>query len=158
MNGMQLKEHLVGFTERVHGFLEKDLNAVAEEDSNACPGGCARPALSVVAECGLLNSNIADLLTIGETKRLPAKELKAHLSSFSTKEKALAYLNEQTARLVEAIKGMDESKLGATTDVLFGRPSTWFSVAEFPAIHMMYHDGQLNYLHRLNGDDKIHWW
>jgi hypothetical protein len=158
MDGTQLKEHLVGFTERMHGFLAKDLNAVTEEDSGACPGGCARPARQFVAECASLNGMIADLLAGGEMKRRSPEEQKAHLDSFDTREKAIAYLNEQTARLVAAIQGMDENKLGETTDVLFGRPSTWFSVAEFPAIHMMYHDGQLNYLHRLNGDDKIHWW
>ena len=52
MNGTQLKEHLVGFTERVHGFLVKDLNAVAEEDSGACPGGCARYGTAVVIKPG----------------------------------------------------------------------------------------------------------
>jgi hypothetical protein len=158
LTGTQLKDHLIEFNERVKGFLVKDLDAVTEEDSSDCPGGCARPPLQFVAECAGLNGMIADLLAMGEMKRLPPEERKAHLASFDTREKAISYLDEQTARLVAAIREFDEDKLGETTDALFGRPSTWFSIAEFPAIHMMYHDGQLNYLHTLKGDDKIHWW
>jgi hypothetical protein len=43
------------------------------------------------------------------------------------------------------------------TDKPFGRPVQKFGPASLPINHMMYHDGQFNFLQTLYGDDKIHW-
>jgi hypothetical protein len=32
-----------------------------------------------------------------------------------------------------------------------------FALAHLASIHMMYHDGQLNYIQSLHGDGEIHW-
>ena len=56
-----------------------------------------------------------------------------------------------------AFETLDENTLGETSDIPFGRPMSRMAIAELPAIHMMYHDGQLNYVQTLNGDKDIHW-
>jgi hypothetical protein len=157
MTALDPKKHLAAFTERVHGLLIKDLTAIPEDRHDECPGGCAHPALRVVAECAAVNGLVASYLSTGRAERLPPDQREAHLNSFDTAEKALAYLEQETRKLISAFECLDESTLGDRDDTFFGRPMTRFAIAELPAVHMMYHDGQLNYLQTLHGDDKIHW-
>jgi hypothetical protein len=157
MSAFDPKAHLRGMTERMHRLLVNDLNALPPDRSNASPGGCARGALNLVAECAMVNRFVADYLTSGEAKRLPPEQRNAHLASFDTPEKALAYLDAETRHLLAVIDGLDEATLGDVSDQPLGRPMSRFAVAELPAVHMMYHDGQLNYLQTLYGDDQNHW-
>ncbi len=101
---------------------------------------------------------IAGWLSTGQRTPRPSPEQRdAHLRSFDTEEKALAYLAQETARLLEAIDALDPVTLGDTSDEPLGRPMSLFAVAELPAMHMMYHDGQLTYLQTLHGDTENHW-
>ena len=157
MGTFQPKEHLKGFTLQTKGFLVKDLDALSEEQSSSSPGGCARSALNVVAECAGFNRMVAGFLKTGTVTSVPPEQREALLASFDTKEKARAFLDETTDELIAAIDGVDESTLGETTSDLLGFPMTRFAIAEMPAGHMMYHDGQLTYLQTLHGDNNVHW-
>jgi hypothetical protein len=157
MAELNLIEHLVVTTEAQYKRLVNDLNAIPAEARNVCPGGCARTALSVVAECGMINGFVARYLRGEEVKRPSPEERNAFLASFDTAEKALPYLEEQTNFLLETLRGLDPATLGDTDDALFRRPMTRFAIAELPAVHMSYHDGQLNQLHMLSGDGHVHW-
>lgn len=157
MTALQPKQHLKGFTERVKGLLANDLNALPEDKRSQCPGGCAKTPLSVVVECGMVNGFVAAYLTTGSTERMPPEEREAFMNSFDTAEKALDYLETQTQKLYAAFDSLDENTLGEMSDFPFGRPMSRMAIAELPAIHMMYHDGQLNYVQTLYGDKEIHW-
>ncbi len=148
--------HLRANTERAHSLLVKDLNALAEEKASVCPGGLARPAIEFVVECGGVNMMVAALLTGGDFSRRSPEESKAFYATFTSREQALAFLELQTQLLLTTLDGLDESTLGDMIDGPIG-PMTRFALAELPAMHMMYHDGQLNYLHALHGDDQMHW-
>ena len=143
-------------TERARRLLTNDLKAIAADQTNTCPGGCARTALNIVAECASVNGMIATVLSGGEFQRPSPEAREAHLNSFDTPEKALAYLDEQTGRLQAAIETLDVDTLGDEMSPL-GRPMTRFGVAALPSWHMMYHDGQLNYIQCLHGDAEMHW-
>lgn len=148
---------LVAFTHRVHHFLTNDIKAISAEKLNVSPGGSARAPLHIVAECAAINGMVAAYLMTGETKRLPPDEREEWMSSFTTREATLQVLNESTAALVDAIQGLDPSTFGEISDQPFGRSLTRFAIAQAPAAHMMYHDGQLNYLQTLYGDTEVHW-
>ena len=154
------KAHLVTTTRNVYDRMVNDLKAVPADRQNVSPGGCARAPLQYVAECGAFNDFIAGFLTTGQmpdAARAGAEERARFLASFDTEEKALAFLTEKTEALIAALEGLDAETLGDTTDALFGRPMTRYAVAEIPAMHMSYHDGQLNYVHGLCGDNQMHW-
>lgn len=157
MPEVQPKEHLRALTERAHRLLINDLKAIAEDKSNASPGGVARTALHIVAECAMVTGFLGKALNGVEVQRPPKEEREAHLNSFDTTEKVLAYLDRETQDLLTVIDGLDESTLGEVSDKPFGRPMSRFALAEFPALHMMYHDGQLNYIQTLHGDAEMHW-
>ena len=99
---------------------------------------------------------IGALLAGEDVKRPGPEERKAFYASFTTREQALAFLEQQTQGLLKSIDNLDENTLGDTIDGPIG-PMTRFALAELPAMHMMYHDGQLNYLHALHGDSEMHW-
>lgn len=155
---LSLKDHLRAQTERAHRLLTNDLKAIALDRQNASPGGVARPALHIVAECAMVNAFIADYLRTGTAAPRPSpEERETRLRSFDTAEKALACLDQATQNLLQTIEALDESTLGEISDQPLGRPVTRFALAELPSVHMMYHDGQLNYLQTLHGDSVNHW-
>lgn len=149
--------HLQEFTKQAHHFMTKDLQALPEDKQNACPGGCARTPLNVIAECAMVHRMVGDFLRTGKAERIPAEERDAHLNSFDTMEKALAYLDRETQYLLGVLETLDENTLGDVSEEPLGFPMTRFGLAQLPAMHMMYHDGQLNYIQSLYGDDKVHW-
>lgn len=157
MSTFDARAHLHGVTVRAHQMFVKDLNALTEENASACPGGVARPAIEVVVECAGVNGSIAGLLTTGEFNRPTPEERKAHYATITTREAALAELEQKTQALLAAIDTMDENTLGEMLPGIFGSPMTRFALAEVPYMHMMYHDGQLNYIQSLHGDSEIHW-
>lgn len=158
MADFQPKAHLRAFTERMLGLLTNDLKAIPEDKNNVSPAPGARPALHIVAECAVFNGFIAEYLSTGTLPSLPrGEEREALLRSFDTAEKALAHLDQETQKLLAAIDALDEDTLGDITRQPLGRPMSRFGLAEMPATHMMYHDGQLNYIHTLLGDTQMHW-
>lgn len=156
MTAFSPKEHLRAMTERAHRLLVNDLTALTEDQRTVSPGGCAHSALHIIAECAAVNGFVARYLTTGSRERLKPEEREAHHASFDTTEKALSYLEQETQALLTAFDGLDEASLGEPGDLL-SRPMTRFAVAELPAFHIMYHDGQITYIQTLHGDDESHW-
>lgn len=154
---VDLKEHLIQATERHHSRLVNDLKALPAEKAVVSPGGCARTAVNIAAECGAINGFVARFLKTGEATRPTPEERQAFLATFDTVEKALNFLETETQALLSVIGALDAETLGAEETALFGRPMSRFAIAELPAMHMSYHDGQLTYIQSLHGDDKNHW-
>lgn len=149
--------HLLWATEGQYKRVVSDLKATPAEAKGVCPGGCARSPLNFVAECGLINGFIGGYLRGDEVQRMAGEERDAFLASFDTEEKALNFLEEQTNVLLDALRSLDPSTLGDENPNFFGRVMTRFAIAELPATHMSYHDGQLNQLHMIHGDRSVHW-
>lgn len=158
MPALNVKEHLIQSTRSAQAMMTNDLKAIPQEQHRVSPGGCARDALNLVAECAMVNGFVAHFLQTGSFERPSAEDRQAHLASFDTAEKALNYLEQETSRLVAAIEAVDENTLGDLIESTpLGRPMTRFGIAQLPSVHMMYHDGQLNYIQTLLGDDRMHW-
>jgi len=156
MPAPDLKEHLQAITKSGAERLVKDLKAIPADKQNVSPGGCARAPLHYVAECGMLNGFLAGFLSGAAAPRPNPEEREKVLSAADTEEKALAMLQDGTDKLLAAIAALDPETLGDTVE-FFGRTWTRLAVAELPASHMSYHDGQLNYVHTLCGDSQVHW-
>lgn len=158
MSELDPKAHLKGLLTRMKGLITNDLNAIPVEKRGASPGGAGRTPLNIVAECAYVNRRCAQYLkTLVPPERPTDEERETFLNSFDTAEKAIAYLEETAAELAEAIDGFDGAQWGETTEFPFGRPMTFFGIAELPSVHLMYHDGQLNYIQTLYDDKEIHW-
>ena len=157
MAELDVKAYLIASLKQQHGRLVKDLQALPPETHLKSFAGCARTPLYMVAECAWVNGWIAELLEGGPAKRMTDEEEEAFYGSVDTAEKALAMLDASVAKLKAAYDSLDAETLGDITDKPFGRPVPLFQPAFLPISHLMYHDGQLNYIQSLYGDDKIHW-
>jgi len=157
MPALNTKDYLISALNVQHTRLVNDFKALPDEAKAKSHGGCARTPLSFLVECAALNMFIADILEKGDGKRLTDEEEAALYKRMDTAEKALAMLDDSVAKLRAAYDALDENTLGDITDKPFGRPMQKFGPACLPINHMMYHDGQLNFLQTLYGDDKIHW-
>lgn len=157
MTTTDLKEHLNEVTARARRLITNDLLAIPESIRATGHGGCSRTALHVVAECALVNGFIAGYLLSGKMERRPPEERDALLATFDTTEKTVAFLDSETEKLLAAFAQVDPETLFEVVDSPLGRPMSRFAIAELPATHMMYHDGQLNYMQTLHGDSEMHW-
>ena len=157
MAKMNVKESLIGLTLQAKEFLTKDLKAIPADKQNTVFGGCSRSALNMVAECAG-NCDVMSKILTGTSIETSSPEVRAvFFGSFDTQEKVLAFLDEKVASLVEVIKNLDEDTLGDDCpDFPFGKMNR-FGIAQLPGVHMMYHDGQLNYIHTLLNDSAVHW-
>lgn len=137
--------------------LVNDLNALSEEQASAGPSEGTRSAISVVAECAAVNSGIAAFVSTGTFPSSSPEQNTAFYAGISTRAQALSALESSIQTLRDAIDACPPEKWGEPVTDIFGTPTTVFGVAGFAAMHMMYHDGQLNYLHTLHGDPEMHW-
>ena len=157
MPALNVKEYLAASLRIQHKRFVNDLKAIPEDQHNVSSAGCARTPRYMAAECGYVNGWIADFLQTGKSVRLSQEDEDALYASLDTTEKALAYLEENTDKLAAVYESLDENTLGDISDTLFRRPTSKFSAAMLPILHLSYHDGQYNYIQALHGDDKIHW-
>lgn len=156
---LDLAERFVAALDRANDRLIADLRAVPEESRAVSPGGAARSPYSVALECGIINARIAAAL---EGKSLPATpthgeydEMLAHLQSFDA---VAAFVTHETLVLKVAVRETAPSAWGETLEIFPSRPGmSRFDAVLLALLHMSYHDGQLNHVHLLGGDSKIHW-
>ena len=156
MAELDLAAHLRATTRTAYDNLVNDLNALDEEKASGSPNAALRPAIKVVAECGSINGLLADLVTTG-TATMPAPDARAaYYATITTRAEALAELEKGTKKLYAAIDSVAPDRWGEMVQTPLG-PMTLLGAAGFAAQHMMYHDGQINYVHLLHGDTEMHW-
>ena len=156
MAELDLAAQMRATTEWAYGNLVNDLKALAEEQAAGSLDAGARPAIKLVAECGAVNGIIAGLLTTGEMSRPSPEQQEAYYAAITTQAEALAALEAGTQKLYTAIDGIAADRWGEIVETFFG-PRTLLATASIAAMHMMYHDGQLNSLHLRHGDTEMHW-
>ena len=156
MTQVDLAAHLRATTETAYRNLVNDLNALDEDKAGGSPNDALRPAIKLVAECAAVNRALASLLATGAAVSPSAEERAAYFASITTRAEALAALESGTQELYTAIDGVGADRWGETVQGFFG-PATLLATAGFAALHMMYHDGQINQFHLLHGDTEMHW-
>ena len=157
MAKVNAKESIIGIIRQGQTFVTKDLKAIPKDKQNSTFGGCTRSALNMVAECGG-NCRVMGQILKGEAVGAMTDEARmAHYNSFDTEEKVLAHLNENVEYLIGVVQESDNETFGDDcTGFPYGQMSR-FGVAQLPGVHMMYHDGQLNYIQTLLNDEQVHW-
>ncbi|MDX1931480.1 MAG: hypothetical protein SFU56_02630 [Capsulimonadales bacterium] len=151
------KRYLIESTERTAARLMNNFNAIPDDRENQCPGGCARSAVHIVAECAVVNGLVATFLETGTVNFPGREEREALLASYDTRTGAREFLSKETTRLIRALEATDPATYGEPAAFFPTRSSDRFGVASLPASHMAYHDGQLAYIQMLYGDAENHW-
>jgi hypothetical protein len=138
------QEYLVRSTLKAVKSIEDALLGLPEDKRNWSPGGEARTALDMVAECALMNEATIDLLTtkvfdesfdFAEYNRVRA-ELTQDWPTLQ------ARLHESAARVTETIRAVPDSDLSIEVPMPWGT-STIEGICGYPYWNMSYHEGQI---------------
>lgn len=149
-------KELASWTRRLGGMYAKDLKAISDEAYTQNCGGCARTVHDFTAECVGITNLIAQVVR-GETPSQQGEEIAAEFKeSLNTREKGIQGILASSEALASAIE-QNTDKLGNMTQAPWGEPLSVYNLANIGANHIMYHDGQLNYIQSINGDGAVHW-
>lgn len=151
------RAYLGGWMNGLVGMYSADINAIPEEKWNATFGGCTRSACEVTADAISLL-----VWTAGALRGTPSSEygpdnMNAMKESISTRDAALAQLQSSAADFVAALNEASDEALQAVVTPPWQMDAPLFMLAQIAVSHVWYHDGQLNYIQCLLGDDKVHW-
>jgi len=124
-----------------------------EDKRNWSPGGTARTALDIVAECALNNRYGADLIkthkwTMNDQDAYRQEKADLVASGLESLEKLL---EENTKYLIEAIEGVADDQLDVEVPTPFGN-GPLSGIMRYPYWNMSYHEGQLNSIDMLLGN------
>jgi hypothetical protein len=154
---LSMKTFLANFVEKIGTAYANDFNHIPADKQMESPMGVARTATIFTAECASFNRWIIKIIAGEEVVRPDEEARKAYYGSFDTGEKAVLELNSSVADLAVAIRGCDEDAMGSTVTMPWGAPMLLAEAIQMAAVHMAYHEGQLNYIQSLYGDGESHW-
>jgi uncharacterized damage-inducible protein DinB len=121
------------------------------------PMGVARPASEFTAECASFNRFVAKMVRGQEVPQLTDEQRKAYYASFDTGDKAIAEFNASVEDLSAALTAASDEDLSKEITMPWGDQSPLWAAVHMAASHMMYHQGQINYIQALYGDGESHW-
>jgi hypothetical protein len=149
-------ETLKGMLSMATHFYISDLKASTAEQMTSKPGGAHRCPYDFTYELVKLNALMAARLR-GETP--PEGGGDGYITApaeFCDVETAAAGLQCSVDGVMAALDALDDAGLQETFD-MWGRTWTKMQLATLCGLHMMYHDGQLNYVQTAGGDLAVHW-
>ncbi len=131
------------------------LHATPAEKRHWKPLGCGRSVIEQVAECILVNRKWALTLRQGSYTRLPAEAVQQIEAACREATQAESLLQESADELAAVILALPDGQLEKPITAPFGT----YSVAQCCLLgywNMVYHEGQINYIQTLYGDDKAY--
>lgn len=132
--------------------LEAALMRLPEDKRNWSAGGDARSALDMVAEVAILNGDTAEMIrTRSGLANFDLEELNRRKAALCDNWPALkAQLDENTAKVVEAIRALPDEDLETEVQMPWG-PMTLTQIISYPYWNACYHEGQINFIASMLG-------
>lgn len=151
------KAELANWTRRLTGMFAADLKAIAESSYTICPGGKCRTVAEFTSEVVGFNFMVSNLLK-GQPAPMPSDEERAAFASkFTTTDFCVQSIKDSGEALASAIEAATEESMAEPVTMPWGETMSKWAMANLTANHILYHDGQLNYIQSLNGDAEMHW-
>jgi|CXWL01.1.fsa_nt_gi uncharacterized damage-inducible protein DinB len=151
------KAELANWTRRIAGMYVADLKALDESAITASAGGAARTAQEFTAEVAGFNLMVAKKLRGEEVPERTDEDRAAFSAQFSSKEVCVSMLSSSAEELAGAIEFANEESMAEEVTLPWGETMSKWALANLCANHILYHDGQLNFIQSLNGDAEMHW-
>ncbi|MBS1700306.1 MAG: DinB family protein [Armatimonadetes bacterium] len=148
---------LTGIVQECGYLYGRDIEASTDDICTCTQEGKSRSVLAMTAEVIGFNHLVASLLR-GESKGFPTPEERdAFAASISSKDIAKAKLDASVADVCSAIEGVSMDDWMTKITAPWGMEVTKAHLCSWSALHMSYHDGQVNLVQILNGDHEVHW-
>lgn len=156
-NVVDFRAELSGWATQLTHMFCIDLKHMPEGCFNESHGGKARTVADIVAEVSGLNMMVVGILN-GATPAMPSDEERAaYTASLNNAEACINAIRSSGEAIAQAIKDTSEATFAEMTTAPWGMSLTKYQFANIVVNNMWYHDGQLNYLQSLHGDDQVHW-
>lgn len=155
--GIDARGYLSGWLAALSDMYQKDVRAIPEEKWLSTHGGCTRSGCDLTADAiGMLiwttEALKGNVVILDETYVTP--QLK---DACSTRNGACASLVSACEGFSAALANAGDEALNALVTPPWRMDAPLFMIAQIAVSHVWYHDGQLNYIQSLLGDDKVHW-
>ena len=138
-------------------FYLCDLKASSAELLASKPGGAHRSPADFSYESALLTKMMAMRLRGEEPPAMdPSQGYPTAPENCRTSEALAAEMQAAIGEVMAALDNLDDEGLNATFE-MWGRTWTKREMGSLVAMHLMYHDGQLNYVQTAHGDLAVHW-
>lgn len=156
---LDVAKYLSEALDRANSRLLADLAAIPEARRDESPGGKTRSPYSVAIECGVINTRIAEAIAGRPLPPTPDFAeyvmLRDHLQTY---ESVAEFVTHETLVLKLTVEATLPDDWDKTVTFSASRPPlTRFEAVLLAITHMAYHDGQLNFVHLLHGDEARHW-
>lgn len=148
---------LAAWTRRVASMYAKDLRALSDEAYQKPVGEKVRSMQDVTAEVSGYNMMVATHIR-GEAIAPPTDEERAaYTASLADRAKGVEMILTSAEMLASAVESAGADRLASMTQAPWGEPMSYYFMANLTANHMLYHDGQVNIVQCIHGDDAFHW-
>lgn len=157
---MSYQDRIIRSTHRAVETLFRTARAVPADKLEWQPMDSGRTVLDQLQECSSSPRFYAMIL---EQKKFPEisdedrQKAQAERKSWTTIDDCEKACKEHTERLISAVKNISDDELDQVIDIP-GRDQE-FTVADIVAAHcnhLLYHNGQINYMQTLYGDFDMH--
>ncbi len=138
-------------------LCSRDLQASPEGMIDCTQDGKCRNMLAMAAELIGFNNLVANVIS-GKGGSFPTPEERdAFAATINTQAAALAGIEASAGAVCAAIEGVDADDWSTKIMAPWGMEVTKAHMCAWSALHMAYHDGQINLIQILNGDHEVHW-
>ena len=131
------------------------MTAMPEEKRNWRPLGAGRAVNELLLECILVNLKWAATLRNRDYTRVSSEVAVSLHAVVGASQELTEYLCRSTTELIDAIESVDNDELAEVIETPFGM----YSLADCCLIaywNSVYHEGQINYIQTLYGDQARH--
>jgi hypothetical protein len=157
ITGLDVRAGLTTWLQTVNAFYCKDIMALPADKLDASPGGVARTPRQVTAEVIWLTKWGTAMLTGQEAPAMGEEAQTAIAAHLTTTQSFCDNITSATNEFVAAINSASDETLMKMVTPPWQMDAPAHAVASIIVNHIWYHDGQLNYIQSLYGDEKNHW-
>ncbi|MCC6729629.1 MAG: DinB family protein [Chthonomonadales bacterium] len=150
------QEVALSATLRAADDLARAARAVPPERHRWQPGGVARNLLWILAHCAAENRFFAAIYSGAPLPYRTQDEREAAVGACDTLERAQSFLGTSVTELCNAIAALPDNRLSELMVMPWGERLPMALGLLAPAQHMQYHQGQVNLIQALLGDDEHH--
>lgn len=154
---LDAKGTLATWCRQVAKMYGQDLAAIPEDSYTQSPGGKARTVSDFTSEVVGFNRLVAEILRGGAPAMRSEEEREAFKRSFTTTSFCQEQVSASADELADAIEQCPDERLASVVTAPWGDSMPALTLATIAVNHILYHDGQLNYIQSLNGDGEMHW-
>lgn len=151
------RAHYAGWVMSCADFFAKDLAALTDEQYNNTYGGVTRSPRNIATEVAVLTSGTVKIVQGGDMAMPGDEVMKSTEAELDTPAKAGHAVKLAAVELAKAVKAASDEDLAREITMPWGQAFSAYALAHLTATHIMYHDGQINYVQAINGDAEMHW-